>query len=249
MRSTFRLALTLILLFSFLISPATAQTPDDPTSARGGSSLDNTLPLPAGDAALTADFSEGFEDITTLPAKGWAQINKSDPVGLTEWFQGNSDVFPAHAGDVYHYIGANFNNVGGNGTISNWLILPTRWLKHGDKFTFYTRTPTGSIWVDRLEIRMSDAGDSEDVGVGAFDVGDFDELLLSINPSLVEGGYPEVWTRYTIELELLQPVVGRLAFRYFVTVGGPAGTNSNYIGIDSVSYEEGPVVYLPSIHK
>jgi hypothetical protein len=32
------------------------------------------------------------------------------------------------------------------------------------------------------------------------------------------------------------PTEGRLAFRYFVENGGPSGTNSNYIGIDSVSY-------------
>lgn len=250
MRSTFRFFITTIILISFLVSPVSAQIPDDPTFAREGSKLDSSQILPLSDMELTADLAEGFEDITTLPGKGWALINKSDPLGVTNWFQGNSAVFPAHAGEITHYIGANFNNVGGTiGTISNWLIMPTRVLKSGDTLTFYTRT-AASTWPDRLEIRMSLAGDSEYVGFGAFDVGDFGYLLTSVNPELEVGGYPLVWTAYSIQLQLDKPVIGRLAFRYFVTEGGPGGINSNYIGIDTISYVEGPwVTFLPLINK
>lgn len=250
MRSTLRFALTTVLLFSFLISPVKAQTPDDPTFARDGRILETSQSLPARDVKLTADLTEGFEDVTTLPSNGWAQINKSDPIGSTGWFQGNSSVFPAHAGDVTHYIGANFNNTAGTGTISNWLILPTRLLKNGDTLTFFTRTTTGSTWPDRLEVRMSLAGDSEDVGAGAFDVGDFDQLLLSINENLIIDGYPSEWTQVTIQLQLSQPVLGRLALRYFVINAGSTGSNSNYIGIDSLTYVEGPwVTFLPLVLK
>jgi hypothetical protein len=250
MRSTFRIVLTSVLLFGFLFSPVTAQTPDDPMSARDGSILDTSNPLPERDMELTTDFSEGFEDITTLPTQGWALINKSDPIGLTGWFQGNDTVFPAHTGEPTHYISANFNNTTGVGTISNWLIMPTRLLKNGDTLTFFTRTTAGSTWPDRLEVRLSSAGDSVDVGVGALDVGVFDQVLLSINPTLVVDGYPTEWTQFTIQIQLSQPVIGRLAFRYFVTNGGPSGSNSNYIGIDTVSYVEGPwVTVLPLILK
>ncbi|MDY0125585.1 MAG: choice-of-anchor J domain-containing protein [Anaerolineaceae bacterium] len=250
MQPTSRLFLTFVLLMSILISPVAAQTPVEHNSARDGSILDTSQLLPQSGVGLTVDFSEGFNDITTLPTQGWAFINKSDPIGVIDWFQGNSDVFPAHSGDATQYIAANFNNAAGVGTISNWLILPTRLFKNGDTLSFYTRTTLGSVWADRLEVRMSFAGDSEDVGVGALDVGDFDHFLASINPDLISDGYPTEWTEITVPINLTQPVVGRIALRYFVTNAGPNGTNSNYIGIDSLSYNEGPwVTYLPVVIK
>ena len=100
-----------------------------------------------------ADFFEGFEDITTLVPGGWYMQNNSDPLGLTDWFQGNLDVFPGQSGG---YIGANYNNTGDpNGTISNWLLTPELALANGNTVSFYTRCPDGSIWPDRLQVRMS----------------------------------------------------------------------------------------------
>ncbi|MBE2235907.1 MAG: choice-of-anchor J domain-containing protein, partial [Anaerolinea sp.] len=50
-------------------------------------------------------------------------------------------------------------------------------------------------------------------------------------------GYPQSWTQYTVTLSGLPAnASGRLAFRYFVTDGGPSGNNSNYIGIDTVEF-------------
>ncbi len=183
----------------------------------------------------TGVFSEGFDDITNLP--GWFFQNNSAPLGLTDWFQGNADVFPAHAGPATSYIGANFNNTSGVGTISNWLLTPQLNLSNGDTISFWTRTPTGSIWPDRVELRLSLAGASTNVGTLATDVGDFTTLLLSVNPTLVQGGYPETWTQYSATLAGIPAgATGRFAFRYFVTGGGPSGNNSNYIGIDTVEY-------------
>ena len=77
------------------------------------------------------------------------------------------------------------------------------------------------------------------MGTLATDVGDFTTLLLDINPTLVVSGYPDVWTQYTITLSGLPPAAsGRIAWRYFVTNGGPSGANSNYIGIDTVEYTD-----------
>jgi len=192
-----------------------------------------------GPAPLTyaspADFSEGFDDINTLP--GWYMQNNSSPLGLTDWFQGNATVFPAHAGAPTAYIGANFNNTSGAGTISNWLLTPELNLSNGDTISFWTRTATGSIWADRLQVRLSTAGSSTNVGTLATDVGDFTTLLLDINPTLTASGYPQTWTQYTATLSGIPAnATGRFAFRYFVTDGGPSGNNSNYIGIDTVEY-------------
>ena len=64
------------------------------------------------------------------------------PLGLSNWFQGNDSVFPAHAGAPPAYIAANFNNTTINGTISNWLLTPEISLNNGEIVSFWTRTPT-----------------------------------------------------------------------------------------------------------
>ncbi|MDP2236945.1 MAG: choice-of-anchor J domain-containing protein, partial [Bacteroidales bacterium] len=197
----------------------------------------------SGSGMMRSSFSEGFDDITTLPAAGWALINKSAPVGTTSWFQASATApFPAHSGAATSYIGANFNNTAGTGTISNWLLTPETTFENGHTMSFWTRVPTGSSWPDRLEVRLSTSGASQNVGTSATDVGDFTTVLLSVNPDLTVGGYPDVWTQYTATISgLAAPVSGRIAFRYFVTGGGPSGNNSNYIGIDSFEYTGGGV--------
>lgn len=181
-------------------------------------------------------YSEDFATVVPLPA-GWASQNLSSPVGSTGWFQGNAAVFPAQSGATTSYIGANFNNTTGDNTISNWLFMPNVTLKNGDIFTFWTRVPTGgAAFPDRLQVRMSTNGASVNAGATSTSVGDFTTLLLDINPTYT-AAYPEVWTQYTITISGLgAPTSGRLAFRYFVESGGPAGLNSNYIGIDNVVY-------------
>jgi len=110
-------------------------------------------------------------------------------------------------------------------------------LKNGDLLTFYSRIPAGGEFPDRLEVRLSSAGASSNVGNTSTSVGDFSTLLLSINPTLITGVYPKVWTKFTATITgLSAPTTGKVAFRYFVTDGGGTGANSNYIGIDEVAY-------------
>jgi hypothetical protein len=184
-------------------------------------------------------FSEGFNDITLLAGNGWVMTNASAAVGSTNWFQGNpvgaGGPFDAYNGPTNAYIGANYNNTGSTGTISNWLMTPNRTFRNGDVITFYTRKPAPD-YADRLEVRLSTNGASTNVGTGTA-VGDFTTSLLSVNPSLVLGVYPTTWTLYTITISgLPAPTSGRIAFRYFVTGAGLNGTNSDYIGIDQVDY-------------
>jgi hypothetical protein len=184
--------------------------------------------------SCTPSLDEGFDNITILP--GWVMINHSEPLGLDGWFQGESSVFFAFDGAPTAYIAANFNNTSGVGTISNWLLTPQVRLESGSTLTFYTRTEV-SQFPDRLQVRMSTNGASTNVGTGAFDVGDFTNLLLDINPTYTIGGYPETWTQFTVNVNGTAPgTLGRLAFRYFVENGGPDGTRSDYIGIDRAVY-------------
>ena len=192
-----------------------------------------TLTNTTGNADL---INEGFGVVAPLPA-GWFAQNNSTPVGTTGWFQGNTAVFPAQSGAPDSYIGANFNNVTGANTISNWLVTPAVPIKNGDIFTFWTRTITGPTFPDRLEVRLNTTN-TTNVGATNVAVGDFTTLLLTVNPSLTTAGYPDVWTQFTVTVSGLgAPVAaGRFAFRYFVTNGGPAGANSDYIGIDNVVF-------------
>jgi hypothetical protein len=200
-------------------------------------------PTPAPSCALT----EGFDNISTLPGAGWAQINRSSPLGTTGWFQGNSSVFPAQSGAANSYIAANFNNGSGTATISNWLLTPPLTLQNGGQLTFWTRTASPVQFPDRLQVRMSLNGSSTDVGATATDVGDFTTLLLDINPTYTLVGYPIVYTQFTVNLSGIgAPTAGRLAFRYFVENGGPNGANSSYIGIDTVQYSCGANTPTPT---
>ncbi|TDX86392.1 T9SS-dependent choice-of-anchor J family protein [Epilithonimonas xixisoli] len=189
-------------------------------------------------------FTENFDNISTLAGSGWYQQNNSAPAGTNPvWFQGNppssGGPFIAYNGAENAYIACNFNSTaGGTGVISNWLLTPNRTFKNGDVITFYTRKyDVGQDYPDRMEVRLSTNGASTNVGSGASALGDFTTLLLSVNPSLIVGGYPKQWTQYTITISgLPAPTSGRLAFRYFVTAAGPTGTNSDYIGLDNVVY-------------
>jgi hypothetical protein len=183
-------------------------------------------------------LTEGFDDITTLPGAGYSFVNVSDAVGLTDWFQGNETVFPAQSGGPTSYIGANFNNTGGT-IINNFMITPILNLENGDEITFWTRSPDASTFPDRLEVRIDPTGANTDPS-GPASVGSYTELLLEINPTLVVGGYPDVWTEFTATVTGLTGAVDtRVAFRYWVTDAGPFGNNSDYIGIDTLTIEEG----------
>jgi len=175
---------------------------------------------------------EEFTDVSALPAQGWIIQNQSSPIGSTSWFQGNN-TFSAFSGGADEYIAASFTNVGGPGTISNWLILPATPGLIQD-LSFYTRTVVPGVqgeFPDRLEVRFSPTVGTN-VGTAATDVGDFTTLLGAINPNLDMNVYPTAWTQFNFTVN----GQGRLALRYFVTDVDPSSSNSNgnFIGLDQV---------------
>lgn len=212
----------------------------------------------AASPVLAQSFTEEFDDITTLSGAGWVVDNNSTGVGSTSWgpialgesaargssadFQGNDTVFPAFSGATTSYIGDNYNATTGTSDISDWLMTPAVMIHDGQMISFYTRTVDASAYPDRLELRMSLNGTSSNCGTLPAEVGDFTTVLVAVNPTLTTGGYPEVWTQFSATITGV-PVAtqGRFAFRYYVTNGGPSGTNSNYIGLDLVDFNSVPV--------
>lgn len=212
-------------------------------AAAAGTALALSVLTSPAHAAPLDSLSENFDDITTLNGAGWSQQNLSSPVGSTNWFQGNNTVFNSQAGATNAYIGANFNNVAGTGTISNWLLTPELALTKGSRLTFWTRSAFAAGYGDRLQVRLSTSGASTDLGATPESVGVFDTLESDINPDLVDTGYPTVWTQYTVTVgDVPAGATGRIGFRYFVTNGGPTGSDSNYIGIDTVNFQSAPAV-------
>lgn len=134
---------------------------------------------------------------------------------------------------------------------------------------------TAQAFPDRLQVRTSTvAAGTPNVGNAPTDVGDFTNLALDLNPGLTTAiatcpaagltnpgatvaGYPMTadasrWCRIRLNGAaggLPTTGQGRIAFRYFVTSGGPAGANSFHVGVDSFAFEDGvaigPVVSTP----
>lgn len=175
--------------------------------------------LAAGAQANTV-LSESFNNVATLPASGWAQVNLSAaPVGQP-WFQGNAGIFAAASGAPNAYIAANYLSTGSTaGAVSNWLMTPEIALDSSSVLSFLFRA-AGDGFLDKVEVRLSTSGASTNVA-------DFTSLLGSFQASTDTGW---VGLSYTLG-SITAPTTGRLAFRYVVDSVATAG---NYMGIDDV---------------
>jgi hypothetical protein len=180
-------------------------------------------------------LSENFD---VAPPATWTMLNLSTPIGSNPlWFQGNpspAGPFDSQAGAPDSYLGVNFNSVTGNNTISNWIFTPEVSLQNGDVISFYTRTTTPGVttFPDRLQMRIG--ASTAAAPVGNTGVGGYTTLAVEVNPNLTTTGYPNTWTQYTYTvIGLPTATPSKVAFRYFVTSGGPSGANSDYIGVDT----------------
>lgn len=179
-------------------------------------------------AAWSATLFENFDNVPGLSGLGWVIVNNSSPVGSTTWFQGNDSIFPAFVGAPNAYVAANFNAAGSglSPNVSLWLISPNLTFNPGDVLSFYAGTESASPFLDILEVRFSTNGASSDVGATDTSVGDFSNVLTTINPVLA------AWQSYSIPIPVGAPTSGRFAFRYVVS---DTNTNGNYVGIDELS--------------
>lgn len=188
-------------------------------------------------------FAEGFEDISLLDDNGWVFDNRSDFVGDGFWSQGNPVVGPAHAGSANSYIIGSTSQSAGD-VLCDWLILPD--IGFVEQLNFYTRTEVNSTGADRLVVVYSASGSintgpcvtggdkGAQKGGLTGDFGDF-QVLMSVNPNLLDGAYPQDWTEYNVPVN----GSGRLALVYFVDNLSQAPFNGNLIAIDSISVGAG----------
>jgi hypothetical protein len=200
-------------------------------------------------------YSYGFPSTGNFTTDGWVRLNLSSPTytGAPLWEISNftpptaNSIFGStspqgQAGGLNSFALVNYTSTGtstttGSGTISNWLISPSITIENGDIVSFWSRKGTDGAtdYPDRLELRLSAPGTITNPSGSATSVGSFTTLALTINPNL-QGNfvYPKEWTQYSYTVSgLTGPTAAKVAFRYFVTNGGPDGANSDIIGIDT----------------
>jgi hypothetical protein len=214
-----------------------------------------TAVLPAN---AQVQLNEGFTNINTLAAQGWAFANTSapGPVATTatgNWLQGNSNTFgyASQAGTAGSYIAGDVSVTDQSQdsqftTASEWLLTPVLNFSTDGNLSFYTRTSNGNNRAEFLDVRVSTSGASTNVGTTATGFGDFTNSLLTVGSATDPTTYPGAiastnnWQLVTFNTTGLTGS-GRLAFHWFGTNAGPvpdsSATPTNFnIGIDTVSY-------------
>ncbi len=205
-------------------------------------------------------FTESFDDAILAEANGWIFRNLSVSEGSSAWRNPANPPFNSYKTNsaVNGYLWTDYNSTSSSGgTISNWAISPVIKFHNGDEISFYTRAQIffynddSSDYVNRLQFRINLNNKETNAGAGS-DAGDFNTLLLDINPEYreflydafiagdpaVRLAFPHRWTKFTITIkDLVTPVEGRFAFRYFLENGGPGGRGSS-VGIDEVTYNQ-----------
>ena len=202
-------------------------------------------------------FVEEFDTMQQAYNRGWRWINRSVPIGVTNWMAApGPDGFMEAYSSRGTNTGAAFSDYQAtsgtdDGVISNWLVSPAVVLQNDDKIVFYTKTQltstsgTGRDFGCRLQVCLNKQDADLSMGNGN-DPGKFNTVLLDINPDEEEylvgdpsthtQAYPGNWTRFEATISgLAAPVKGRFAFRYFLHDAGSNGAG-NGVGIDSVAY-------------
>ncbi|TDH25612.1 hypothetical protein EXU57_12980 [Segetibacter sp. 3557_3] len=238
------------------------------------------LVTPVFPPAPPASFVEEFDSAGTLTRKGWVFKNNSYPIGTTGWRQGRYESasmaqykflapvpfigFPAYSASTTpnDFISCDASAVNdaatGTGDISAWLISPMVPIKNGDQIIFYTRAVNDANYPiytkDRMQVRANFSNGTVNVGGSPTSVGNFNTLLLDINPQYLNNdpagntpaapGYPQDWTKYTINITGI-PGTGavpaaRFAFRYLAAdaglFGGSSGNYPTVVGLDSLAF-------------
>lgn len=203
-------------------------------------------------------FTEEFDTVQAAINRGWHFLNHSNPLGRTWVTYASLGNFPHREDIIYSpdwqqacdyysfdaysskstrngYLSsswaANGNFPVPDGSeydfwyINNWAISPIVNMKNGDKIVFYTRCDTTA----RLQVRINKNNtDYKNVGYTIDDAGDFNTLILDINPTAIKTGpnsgptaYPSAsWTRFEATIYGLEkPTQGRFAFRSLLNTG------------------------------
>jgi hypothetical protein len=203
-------------------------------------------------AAGFLNLSEGFANVSSMSSNGWSFQNNSSPGpdAPANWTQGvtTTSNFPAQSGSPSSFVQVDFSSTAATlgGIVSNWLITPELDFTNGGDFSFFARTFGGNLRAELLEVRLSNAGSSTNIGTSGTSLGDFETLVGTVGDLQIgaaDGAFPS--RDWGLSSFKIAPSAGsgRLAFRYFATDGGSGstdgggdGTQAQYVAIDTVNY-------------
>src|SRR4051812_33683188 len=102
----------LLILAMFIASSFEAAPEQDgfypPLPQASEPASDGPTPTPP---QVLCDFSQEFENVSSLIAQGWIMQNNSQPIGITpNWFQGNPAPF---GGRINSYVATNYQSGSG----------------------------------------------------------------------------------------------------------------------------------------
>lgn len=193
------------------------------------------LPLAATatPAPAQADYSENFENNgadgpngpSNLVSAGWIFRNQCVPVNEPVWFDG--DGFGGAPFDGSGYLAADSMATDWNGgEYSVWAILPAiPGQQNGEEFSIWIVGGGSPTYDTFLEVRYAPAGTS--TGSGPDGVGDFTNLLISVEMPISAQGYQRI--------SATLPGPGRVGLRvradYMMTFVG----NGFALGVDALT--------------
>jgi hypothetical protein len=157
----------------------------------------------AAAGAAWGQLDEHFDDWVPV---GWRAINRSQfASGPQGWEQASFSPFWAHSEPAFAASSPAANTQ--TGIISTWLTSPPVSLHNGDTLDFWVKSLGENP--DRMQVRMSTAGTNGNPGSTPTSVGVFTTLLLDINPTYEQTGFPTEWTHYTLYVSgLSAPATG-----------------------------------------
>jgi hypothetical protein len=203
-------------------------------------------PTPSTNIGTATSFTEEFESVYQLEAKGWVITDNSDANNsgtYAGWGQGRREVDKAGVWfgfSAYSYSASQdefaYSSVSSSAapySINSWLITPVLSVKNGDKISFYTRDDTTGNYTERMQVLMNKSALS-DIGNKVNSVGGFATVLIDINSVQAASGYPTIWTKYEYTFSGISGKTDtRIGFRHYVT----NTANAKGIGIDLFRFQ------------
>jgi hypothetical protein len=187
-------------------------------------------------------WTEEFVDMENLIQNQWMVFNNGIDAFGTTWQQGFYEIdkmggylgfkaYSSSSGDFGEFAFAGQTSFTLTSVASSWLVTAPVQLKNDDKFSFYTRCDSSIVAPQTLEVRLSPS-EFPTAGTGPADVGNFTQLLYTVNPNKTLDGYPLTWKKIEVTVSgLPAEIKGRIAFRYM-----SMGQLDGGIGIDQLVY-------------
>jgi Secretion system C-terminal sorting domain len=234
-----------VMLSFFMAGYSQSARKSGSTAKTGSLQLRNAGFVPINPAAVIfTDNMDGDNSLSGLGLRGYSTYGRSiGPVDTTGmgvgpiWFQGDPLAFSSYNGPANGYVASDYLSVGDSSgfeeIIDNWLVLPAQSVAAGDSFSFWASAISASTFADSIRVLFNSTGATLPEDTNWVEVDN-----LFVDPATG-------WARHAYAIPTTSSTA-TLAIRYNVIDAGPAGANSEYIGIDQIDVFDNAVVVAGS---